>query len=545
MAARMREYDWSTTDFGPPQGWPENLRVAVRLCLTSRFPILLWWGPRLALLYNDAYLPWLSEAKHPRALGRPGHECWSEVWDVLGPMLESVISTKQATWSVDVELFFERNVRKEEVYITWSFTPILSPDGETVDGIFCPCFESTQKVIGARRLETLRRLGTRPFEARTVDAVCRESAAVLAENTRDVPFAAIYAVSPNGDDARLSASAVPSGEHRLPDFVSASTDDSRSPWPLGGVLRTGYSLVCGPLPAKGIRLPSAPWPEPVENAVALPIHAALHQLVGILVLGASARRPFDEGYRAFFDLVAAHVATAIFDAQDVTERKQVEKERTRLLGRLITAQEEERRRIAREMHDQFGQQLSALKLRVGGLKRKYLGHETLGDEINELEAIASQLDRDVEFVVWKIRPTALDDLGLVDALMQFVKSWSKQYDVDAEMHSSGIEEDRLPNEIETVLYRVAQEALTNIAKHARARNVSVLLERHGGHVSLIVEDNGVGFDQDRVVDTQPKGLGLIGMRERVEYVRGTCDVEAHVGDGVTIAVRIPIPLVDR
>jgi hypothetical protein len=88
MAHRMRAFDWAASDFGPVEHWPAHLRIAVRLCLTSRFPFLVWWGPRLALLYNDAYLPWLTAAKHPRALGRPGYESRSEVWETIGPMLD-------------------------------------------------------------------------------------------------------------------------------------------------------------------------------------------------------------------------------------------------------------------------------------------------------------------------------------------------------------------------------------------------------------------------------------------------------------------------
>ncbi|MBV9947208.1 MAG: two-component system sensor histidine kinase/response regulator, partial [Myxococcales bacterium] len=272
MARRMRAFDWSASELGPTELWPQNLRAAVRLCLSSRFPIMLWWGPRLTLLYNDAYIPWLSEAKHPRALGRPGHECWREVWDTIGPMVDGVVSTSRATWSVDVELFYERKVRKEEVFVTWSFAPILAADGRKVDGVFCPCFETTEKVIGARRLETLRKLGIRPTEARSVRAACHEAAAVLGENTRDIPFAAVYVLDPQGNEAWLCALAVPSGEHRLPERVSLSDDDSTSPWPLATALRMGWSVDCTSLPARGVAVPGGPWSEPVENGLIIPMH---------------------------------------------------------------------------------------------------------------------------------------------------------------------------------------------------------------------------------------------------------------------------------
>ena len=112
----MRALDWSATDFGPPENWPENLRVAVSICLPCRFPIVIWWGKRFCLLYNDAYLPWLTEAKHPRVLGRPAIECWPEIWDSIGPMLEGVLATGKATWSENSELYFNRRLPKEEVY---------------------------------------------------------------------------------------------------------------------------------------------------------------------------------------------------------------------------------------------------------------------------------------------------------------------------------------------------------------------------------------------------------------------------------------------
>ena len=138
MAGRMRAFDWSTTDLGDPQAWPENLRTAVSLCLTSRFPILIWWGPHWSLLYNDAYIPFLAEKKHPRYLGQPGRNCWVEIWDTIGPMLEGAYATGKATWSEDSLYFFARQLPREEVYITFSCSPILAADGRAGEGIFCP-----------------------------------------------------------------------------------------------------------------------------------------------------------------------------------------------------------------------------------------------------------------------------------------------------------------------------------------------------------------------------------------------------------------------
>ncbi len=120
MATRMRVFDLSASDFGSVVNWPEqSARRHATLPYVS-FSNSDLVGPNLCLLYNDAYLPWLTEAKHPRALGRPGHESWSEIWDIIGPMLDGVRSTGKASWSEDVELFFDRKVPNEEVSITWS-----------------------------------------------------------------------------------------------------------------------------------------------------------------------------------------------------------------------------------------------------------------------------------------------------------------------------------------------------------------------------------------------------------------------------------------
>jgi PAS domain S-box-containing protein len=237
-------------------------------------------------------------------------------------MLEGVRSTGQATWSVDVELFYYRKVRKEEVYITWSFAPILATDGQTVDGIFCPCFETTEKVIAARRLETLRKLGIRAGEGRSVEAACKEAAAVMSENMRDIPFAAIYVVNKSGDEARLCATLLPVCEHPLPIAVSISDNNVGSPWPLASVLQTKRAVECPDLDALGAWLPGGPWPEPTRQALVLPIHAVQDQLAGLLVVGVSPRRPLDAEYRTFFDLVAGHIATAIADARTYEAERQ-------------------------------------------------------------------------------------------------------------------------------------------------------------------------------------------------------------------------------
>jgi PAS domain S-box-containing protein len=221
---------------------------------------------------------------------------------------------------------------------------------------------------------------------------------------------------------------------------------------------------------------------------------------------------------------------------DLTERKRSETERARteLLARLVFAQEDERRRIAREMHDQFGEQLTALARRIALLKESCASHPDTREHADALEAIAHRLDRDVDHLVWELRPTALDDLGLRAALTNYVQDWSKRVGISAHLHTSGLWDNRLPSEAETTLYRIAQEALTNVAKHSHAGTVEVILERRADHVVLIVEDDGVGFEPG--CGTQ--GFGLVGMQERAALVGANLQIESAVGQGTTILVRM-------
>lgn len=243
------------------------------------------------------------------------------------------------------------------------------------------------------------------------------------------------------------------------------------------------------------------------------------------------------GYPTFDEsgAVAEYVGTIM----DITERKEADEERARLRRQVVQAQEDERRRIALEMHDQFGQQLSALALKLSALRRDCDRRTNLGTELGSLEAMTRQMDTDLELIVSRLRPPALDDLGLVAALTNYVGQWSEHFNIHAEVHASGIDRDLLTDEIDTALYRITQEALTNVGKHAQASNVAILLDGRSDRVSLIVEDDGVGFE---VEPTGPRQcFGIIGMRERASLLGGTIDIESRRGEGATVVARIPLP----
>jgi PAS domain S-box-containing protein len=231
-------------------------------------------------------------------------------------------------------------------------------------------------------------------------------------------------------------------------------------------------------------------------------------------------------------------------ARDISERVQADEalrraqqeERIQLLTRLVLAQEDERRRIARELHDQLGQQLTALRLTLEMIKPRVQWTD-LRSQLETLEELARQLDQDIAFRVWELRPAGLES-GLGTALTKYLQSWSKHSGIQARLHTGRSTDDRVTPEIESVVYRLAQEALNNVAKHSRAASVDVALERRGEYLSLIVEDDGIGFDA-ATAETTTRGLGLIGMRERAALVGGVLQIDSEHGKGTTVIVRIP------
>ncbi|HVF46071.1 MAG TPA: PAS domain S-box protein [Pyrinomonadaceae bacterium] len=227
--------------------------------------------------------------------------------------------------------------------------------------------------------------------------------------------------------------------------------------------------------------------------------------------------------------------------EEMGEREIAESQRIDLLRRLVSSQESERRRIARDIHDTLGQRLTALRLKIASLRQDADGDHKFAARVERLQEISARLDSEVSFLAWELRPSALDDLGLAEALGAYVSEWSRHYEIAADFHSEPLPHEVLNRETETHLYRITQEALNNIAKHSHADNVSVVLKRRDDEIILIVEDNGRGFDQTSSTKRADagKGLGLLGMSERTHLVGGEIEIESAPGKGTTIYARVP------
>ncbi|HEX6615925.1 MAG TPA: CheR family methyltransferase [Gemmatimonadales bacterium] len=219
-----------------------------------------------------------------------------------------------------------------------------------------------------------------------------------------------------------------------------------------------------------------------------------------------------------------------------------EAERRALRRQLARAEEDERRRLARELHDQLGQHLTAFALGVDEVRRLVGEYPAAEQRLGQLEELARSMMRDAGYLALELRPPELDDVGLTSALETYVEQWAGRYGVAAEVAVTGWTEREVPPETGTTLYRIAQEALTNVARHAGARRASVVVERSDGAVRLVVEDDGTGFPVEATAQrARAEGrLGLAGMRERAALLGGTLTVESTPGRGTAIYVRLPV-----
>ena len=325
MGRLMRALDWSQTPLGPIAAWPQSLRSAVSICLNSRFPIALYWGPELALLYNDAWSQIPGE-KHPWALGRSGREVWPEIWETIGPLYAQVQATGEGVWLEDQLLPMHRYGYTEECYFNFTFSPIRG-EGGRVEGIFNAVVETTFRVIEERRTRTLRELGEHTAAARSAEQVCLLAAGVLGVATADLPFCLLYLFDGPADlfkglgRARLVASAgLPAdGPASLAAFAQA---DAGAPWPWASALASGrVEWVTGsdarlPDPVTGSVRPGA------DGAFVAPIAGpSAERPAGFLVAGKSPRRATDDAYHAFIQRVAAQLSAAIANARAYAEER--------------------------------------------------------------------------------------------------------------------------------------------------------------------------------------------------------------------------------
>jgi PAS domain S-box-containing protein len=320
MGEAIRHFNWSNTPLGSIETWPQSLRTAVSILLNSRYPMVICWGPQLIKFYNDAYKPLLGAMKHPGALGRPMQEVWPELWPIIGSMLHGVMETGEPTFFEDMQFFTDRNGYLEEMFATFSYSAIRD-ESSKVGGIFAACTETTQTVIGQRRLKTLRNLAARASKTKTVEDACQLTVETLARNSDDIPFALLYLLDAGKQQARLMGTyGCEPGTTATPQIADMNIPEI---WPFSEVVRTGQSKTVDDLINRLDCPPKSPWSEPTHTALVLPIsQPGQTQPAGLLVVGVSPRHALDEDYRTFFELVAEQIASAIANARAYEEERQ-------------------------------------------------------------------------------------------------------------------------------------------------------------------------------------------------------------------------------
>ena len=224
--------------------------------------------------------------------------------------------------------------------------------------------------------------------------------------------------------------------------------------------------------------------------------------------------------------------------RQLEDSRQYQAQLRHMSSSVLTAQEEERKRIARELHDDTAQALTSMLVRLRLLDRA-LADDEAKSNLGELRDLAASTLEGVRRMALDLRPSALDDLGLVPALKWYAENLAQSQSIEVRFLANGLKR-RLPPELELVLYRVAQEALTNVAKHARASRVTVELERDGLWVRLAVEDDGIGFNVEKAMTSKERGLGLFGMQERLALVRGKFHVESQPRQGTKLVAEVPL-----
>jgi hypothetical protein len=263
--------DWTRTPVGPPEQWPQSLRTAVSILLSSRFPMWMAWGPGLTFFCNDAYRRDTLGRKYPWALGRAASEVWAEIWGDIGPRIQNVLDTGQATWDEALLLFLERSGYPEESYHTFSYSPLRDDDGALV-GMLCVVSEDTDRVIAERRMGTLRDLGSDPSVIHTERETLAFAARQLDRNRQDLPFTLTYLYDEDGH-ARLRSSTGIDPDHPLVATFLAAPEATES------------RLVTLGEPG----LPTGDWPAPPRQALVVPLPT-----YGFLVAALNRYRPADE-----------------------------------------------------------------------------------------------------------------------------------------------------------------------------------------------------------------------------------------------------------
>ena len=554
----MADLDWSATAVGDPAGWPPLLQTLIQLILTSRFPMWLGWGPELAFFYNDAYARDTLGVKHPWALGRPTREVWSEIWGDLRPRVDAVMSSGEATWDEDLMLFLERSGYREETYHTFSYSPVRDADGR-VAGLLCVVSEETLRVIGERRMATLRDLASELSGVRTEEVVLDAVARQLGANTRDLPFTLTYVLDPDGS-ARLGCSTgLDPGHPAAPLLIRP--DDPDAPWPVIDVGRTGATRVLSHLGRTGLPESAPGWSDPPRQAVLVPLSDGVQPApVGVFVAGLSPYRRLDTEYRGFAELVAASIGPGLAGARAYDS----ERRRAEALAELDRAKTEFFSNVSHE----FRTPLTLIAAPADDALRDDL-NPLPGPQRARMEVIrrnARRLRRLVNDMLDFARieggrlQAETEETDLVALTQEVALSFAPAIEQAGLRFSLELEPLGRSVHIDRDMWeKILLNLLSNALKFTLQGGITVALRPEGDEVVLTVSDTGVGIaarDLEHLFERfyraprpaarshEGTGIGLALVSELARLHSGDVSVSSVEGQGSEFRVRVPFGVAD-
>ena len=546
LGALIRAKDWAATPLGPIDDWPQSLRSCISHLLPSRAQIVLFWGPEFVTVYNDAYRP-VFGGKHPRVLGLPGRESWSELWDMLQPLLAGVVNTGDAFWAKDLMFMIERHGYVEETYFDVSYDPVRDETGR-VGGVFCIVSETTGRVVGERRLAALRDLGRVSNGATSAGDIFRNSATVLENYGKDVPFTALYSWDAAAGTARLeAASGIAAGDAGAPLLIDAT--NRHQSWPLG----SDAEIVLAEPPAD-VDLPRGPWPEPVKHAAILKLATRANETYGYLVCGLSARRKFDDDYRDFVRLVGANISGALAGVRALED----ERRRAEQLAELDRAKTAFFSNVSHEFR-------TPLTLMLGPLEDLLSRSESLPPDDRALLAVTQRNGVRLLRLVNTLLDFARIEAGRAQASYQPTDLCVLTAELASNFRSACervgislvVDCPQLPEPIyvdREMWEKIVLNLLSNAFKFTFEGEIAIRIRDAGSGIDLAVSDTGTGIPPDelprmferfhRVENARGRshegsGIGLALVSELVKLHGGSIAVDSALGQGTTFLVRIP------
>jgi PAS domain S-box-containing protein len=550
LAGLMRKFDWSQTPLGPPERWPQSLRNAIEILLPSRAQIVLFWGPDFITFYNDAYAPVFGR-KHPHALGLPARECWSEVWnDTLDPLFTNVMRSGEAFYAKDLRFLLERHGYLEEAYFDVSYDPVRDERG-AVGGILCIVSETTGRVLGERRLRTLRDLGAQAALAKTVGDACHLTMGALTENQTDVPFALLYLLSSDG--ARITLSGATPGDVSqawFPRNLDESVAMGQDGWRLAEVICTGKRVVLEGLHRRLGRLPNGPWSVETDKALVLPLATpGQERVAGVLVVGINPCRVLDEEYDGFLQLLAGHIATTIAHAHAYEQ----ERERAEVLTELDRAKTAFFSNVSHEFRTPLTLMLGPIEEELRERPQSPRLEIAHRNSLRLLKLVNTLLDFSrIEAGRMQAKYLQTDLASFTSELAGVFRSAIEQAGlrllVDCPPLPKPVYVDR------DMWEKIVLNLLSNAFKFTFTGEIAISLRPEGGQVELCVRDTGIGIAPDelpkifdrfhRVEGAQGRthegtGIGLALVQELAMMHGGTVQAESDPGKGSRFRVTIP------